>query len=155
MKCINERILKIIEYFHEDSVENFAEYLNIPEPQIKKLLQINEKTKRYPRPSYKILFFILKKYPQINSSWLIQGKGEMLLTQMFDKIGAPLEKEFHLHLEARRQEIRALLIENSRLSEKIRSFPSLHYNRFKIFIPFFHLHKPLRVGYLCIYLFRT
>lgn len=122
MKCINERILKIIEYFHEGSVENFAEYINIPEPKLKKILQVNEKTRRYPEPSYKILFFILKNYPQINSSWFIWGKGEMLLKDVFDKLCNPIEKRLNSQLEAKSEEIKALLIENGRLSEKIRLY---------------------------------
>lgn len=122
MKCINERILKIIEYFHEGSVENFAEFINIPEPQIRSLLQINEKTKQYPQPSDKILINILKKYPNLYSNWFLLGKGEMLLKEVFDKLCNPIEKDFHSQLEAKSEEIKALLIENGRLSERIRTY---------------------------------
>lgn len=123
MSCsINERILKIIEYFHGNSVENFAEYMNIPEPQIKKLLQVNKKTKRYPRPSYKILITILRSYPALYSNWFLWGKGEMLLKEMFDKLCTPLEKNFYSQLEARSQEIQSLLIENGRLNEELRLY---------------------------------
>lgn len=122
MKCINERILKIIEYFHEGSVENFAEFINMPEPQIRSLLQINEKTKQYPQPSDKILINILKKYPNLYSNWFLLGKGEMLLKEVFDKLCNPIEKDFHSQLEAKSEEIKALLIENGRLSERIRKY---------------------------------
>lgn len=123
MRCsINERILKIIEYFHENSVENFAEYINIPELQIKKLLQINEKTEQYPQPSYKILITILKSYPALYSNWFLFGKGEMLLKEMFDKLCTPIEQSFQSRLKTARQEIKSLLIENGRLTEELRLY---------------------------------
>lgn len=91
---INTRILQIIEYYHENSVENFAEFINIPEQRIRKLLWINEKTKQYHRLSAKILLSILENYPGIYGNWLLWGKGEMLLKSMFDKLCDPIEKEF-------------------------------------------------------------
>jgi transcriptional regulator with XRE-family HTH domain len=67
---MKEQIIKIMEE-KGLSAAQFADILNIQRPRLSHIL--NERNK----PGYDFIYTLLEKFPDINASWLITGKGSM------------------------------------------------------------------------------
>ena len=70
---INDRIIKIVDFFSLKT-SDFAKKLETSHPRVRNIL-----IKKNP-PSIDILQKLLEIYPEINSEWLITGKGEMFIS---------------------------------------------------------------------------
>lgn len=81
---MTDRILSIIKYFHL-SPSDFAEEIGVQRSSISHLISGRN------RPSLEFVQKILTRYPDINTEWLLSGKGEMLRNGI-----NPISNELHL-----------------------------------------------------------
>ncbi len=81
---MTDRILSIIKYFHL-SPSDFAEEIGVQRSSISHLISGRN------RPSLEFVQKILTRYPDINTEWLLSGKGEMLRNGI-----TPISNELHL-----------------------------------------------------------
>lgn len=73
---INERIAFLKKFYKKKGIE-FHKYINIPSSTVKNVVGI-----RKTAPSHLLLEAILKAFPEVNSYWLIMGKGSTFLTEL-------------------------------------------------------------------------
>jgi plasmid maintenance system antidote protein VapI len=69
----NDRIREVIKYIGK-SINSIAKEIKVSQPTLKACVDGNNK------PSFDTIQKLILAYPQINSTWLLAGKGEMLLT---------------------------------------------------------------------------
>jgi transcriptional regulator with XRE-family HTH domain len=78
-QTINQRINFLVEHFEKGRKAAFARTAGISPQGLQELL-----TGRQGDPSFKVLTKILEGYPQVQTDWLVLGRGQMLK----DSIGA-------------------------------------------------------------------
>lgn len=78
---INSRIMQLIEYKSNRSVNKFAKSINIAQQTINRLFNIDNRTKKYPLATTEMLVAIVSTYSDINSKWLLTGAGEMFKSE--------------------------------------------------------------------------
>lgn len=81
---INDRILYIIENQCNGNQKKFADLIKFS-PQVVGNIVSGRKSK----PSFDVLYSILSSFVDIDSDWLILGKGEMLKSEIKSAIDAP------------------------------------------------------------------
>lgn len=72
-QTINQRINFLVEHFEKGRKAAFARTAGISPQGLQELL-----TGRQGDPSFKVLTKILEGYPQVQTDWLVLGKGQML-----------------------------------------------------------------------------
>lgn len=85
MKGVSNRIIKFIEHLNISNYK-FANYLGISQALISKLTQGNDVNFRAD-----FLEKLILKYPEVNISWLLTGKGDMLNTSAQDTQSLPID----------------------------------------------------------------
>lgn len=89
---INKRIKQIIDFQTNGNVKKFAESIGIPQQTINRLFNIDTRTNKYPLATTEIITSITEMYVNINPSWLLNGKGEMIIKEDSGKLHNPLPK---------------------------------------------------------------
>lgn len=75
---INKRIKTIIEIMVDGKELTFANSINVSQPRINRLFNVDSRNNKYPLPSLDIIQNIINKFIEINPEWLLTGKGPML-----------------------------------------------------------------------------
>jgi len=76
---ITNRLEKIIDYYHNRNVNEFAKNIGISQQRINRLFNVDVRTKKYPSSVQDdILKAIILMYSKINERWLLTGEGSML-----------------------------------------------------------------------------
>lgn len=88
MPEINNRVLKLIEYYTNRSVKKFAESINIPQQTVNRLFNKDTRTGKFPVATTEILVAITRMYVDVDANWLMTGAGNMFKTSP-----APLQKD--------------------------------------------------------------
>ncbi len=73
---INLRVRQIIDLKTNGNVKKFAESINIKQQSINRLFNIDTRTGKYPIVTTEILVAITEMYVDVDSKWLLIGKGE-------------------------------------------------------------------------------
>ena len=74
----NARVKQIIDFYCKGNVNKFSREINISQPRISRLFSIDPRNNRYPLVSFEIVQSIINKFININSEWLLTGKGPIL-----------------------------------------------------------------------------
>ncbi|UCA61694.1 peptidase S24 [Chryseobacterium rhizoplanae] len=85
----NQRIKDLINYFCDGNELQFSREIGISQPRINRLFSTDPRSGKYPIVSFEIIQSIINKFIDVNSEWLIIGKGEML-----KKCMSGLQKDF-------------------------------------------------------------
>lgn len=75
---INKRIRQLVEYKTKGVVSRFAKLIGISQQRLSRLFNIDSKTGKIPIVSTEILVEITRRLVEIDSYWLLTGKGKML-----------------------------------------------------------------------------
>lgn len=86
----NQRVKKIIEYFCNGNELQFSKEIKISQPRINRLFSIDSRSGKFPMVSFEIIQAIINKYIDVDSEWLITGKGSMLKENMIINLGDPV-----------------------------------------------------------------
>lgn len=81
----NQRVKKIIDYYCNGNELQFSKEINISQPRINRLFSLDSRSNKYPVVSFEIIQAIINKFINIDSTWLITGKGEMLRSNTDNK----------------------------------------------------------------------
>ena len=80
MPEINNRVLKLVDYYTNRSVKKFAESIGIPQQTVNRLFNKDTRTGKFPVATTEILVSITRMYVDVDANWLLTGKGDMLNT---------------------------------------------------------------------------
>lgn len=80
----NQRFKEVIDYTCKGNILKFSNEIGVSQPRISRLFTIDKRSGKYPLISFDILQATINKFININSEWLINGKGEMLKTENKD-----------------------------------------------------------------------
>jgi hypothetical protein len=72
---IGERIMRLVEHFHQGNKTAFGRVANIQSGVLAGIVGGRES-----KPGFEILQKLLTAYPNVNPTWLLFGRGEMLLS---------------------------------------------------------------------------
>ncbi|WP_028889401.1 hypothetical protein [Tenacibaculum ovolyticum] len=76
---INDRLKDIIDFCSNGNVSDFSKKLKgISQQKLNRLFNLDSRTKKYPTISQDIITEVLSEIPEINPTWFLLGKGEML-----------------------------------------------------------------------------
>ena len=75
---INQRIKQIIDFQTNGNVKKFSELISISQQTLNRLFNVDTRTNKYPIATTDILTSITEMFVDVNSEWLLTGKGEML-----------------------------------------------------------------------------
>jgi hypothetical protein len=80
---ITQRINFLLEKFSDGNVSKFASLLQLTNSKqvVNRLFHPDPRSGKYPTPSTDIITAILDAYPNVNPTWLVSGKGTMLLDE--------------------------------------------------------------------------
>lgn len=73
----NQRVLEIINCYFGGNQLKFSNTISVSHPRINRLFRIDERTAKYPLPSFDIIQKIVKTFTIINPEWILIGEGEM------------------------------------------------------------------------------
>lgn len=74
----NQRLKQVINHFCDGNVLLFSRSIGVSQPRISRLFTPDKRSNKYPLVSFEIIQATINKYININSEWLIVGKGTML-----------------------------------------------------------------------------
>ena len=74
----NRRLKKVIDWACNGNILKFSSEIGVSQPRISRLFSIDNHNGKYPLISFEILQTIINKFIEVNSEWLLTGKGEML-----------------------------------------------------------------------------
>lgn len=109
MPKINQRILKLIDLYTNRNVKKFAETIGISQQTVNRLFNIDRRTQKYPIATTEILQAITNMYAEIDGTWLLTGKGEMMHS------APPHDDKLFEYLQEKDKKIEMLLTENAQL----------------------------------------
>ena len=75
---INQRIKYLVDYYSNGVVRVFAEKLGVSQQTLNRIFNIDTRTEKYPVPTTEILVAITNMFVNVNTRWLLSGKGNML-----------------------------------------------------------------------------
>lgn len=76
---INSRLKLLVDTFSGGNVAGFVRRCNLKSHQVfSRVLKIDARSGRYPKPSQEMLSTILEALPTVNTEWLYMGTGQML-----------------------------------------------------------------------------
>lgn len=87
----NQRVKKVIEYSCNGNELQFSKEIKISQPRINRLFSKDSRSDKFPLVSFEIIQAIINKYVNINSEWLITGRGDMLKENKSNILGEPVE----------------------------------------------------------------
>ncbi|MGS2761449.1 hypothetical protein [Sinomicrobium pectinilyticum] len=73
----NKRIRELIDYYHKGNVSAFSNAIGVDHQRVQRLFSIDKRSNKYPNASFDIIQKIILKYSEVNSEWLLVGKGSM------------------------------------------------------------------------------
>lgn len=73
----NQRIRTIIEYFCDGNELQFSKEINISQPRINRLFNIDPRNNKYPAVTFDIIKAIINKFINVSAEWLVTGMGDM------------------------------------------------------------------------------
>ena len=76
---VNSRIKEVINTFCQGKELMLSKKINISQPRINRLFNVDKRSGKYPLPTYEILSAILNTFRNVDAEWLISGRGEMLV----------------------------------------------------------------------------
>ena len=122
MPEINKRIYRIIDFYHNSCINEFAKFIGMPAANLYRLYKKNKSTQKYPIPSSNILTAIIKKHPDISGNWLLTGEGSLFVSSTDSKQTEKREEFFYSYIEKKEKEIQGMAIEVGRLTEKLKFY---------------------------------
>lgn len=73
----NQRIRTIIEYFCDGNELQFSKEINISQPRINRLFNIDPRNNKFPAVTFEIVQAIINKFINVSAEWLVAGIGDM------------------------------------------------------------------------------
>lgn len=73
----NKRVKEIIDFYCNGNVNQFSRQINVSQPRISRLFNIDQRSGKYPLLSFDIAQSIINKFIDVSSEWLLTGKGSM------------------------------------------------------------------------------
>lgn len=74
----NQRVKEVIIFTTKGNELQFSKEIGVSQPRINRLFTIDKRSGKYPLVSFEITQAIINKFVNINSEWLLTGKGSML-----------------------------------------------------------------------------
>ena len=74
----NQRVKEVIIFTTKGNELQFSKEIGVSQPRINRLFTIDKRSGKYPLVSFEIIQAIINKFVNINSEWLLTGKGSML-----------------------------------------------------------------------------
>lgn len=118
----NQRVKEIINFFCDGNELLFSKKINVSQPRINRLFSLDKRNNQYPVVSFDIIQSIINTFIDIDSEWLITGKGEMLKVSEDEKNKGPDSEKYVKLLERNNQyleQIVTLKDEVSNLKDQI------------------------------------
>lgn len=128
---INKRIQKLVTFYAERCLADFAREIKIPEKSLNRLFVPNKKTGKFPIPSTKILVAIITAYPNVCANWLLRGTGEVFMRTLIAKGYNSCEKIFLPILNRKEECIKQQAFEIGCLIGKIKKMQKLRIEKLK------------------------
>jgi len=75
---INQRIRQIIDFKTNGNVKKFSDLISISQQTLNRLFNLDTRTNKYPVATTDILTSITEMFVDIDSDWLLTGRGEMI-----------------------------------------------------------------------------
>lgn len=96
MPEINYRIRQLVDKYANRSVKKFAESINIPQQTLNRLFNIDTRTQKYPLATTDMLVAISRRYPNIDTTWLLTGIGD---SEKTNESSITIKEEFSLRTD--------------------------------------------------------
>lgn len=74
----NKRVKKLIDLYCKGNINQFSKLINVSQPRINRLFNLDQRSGKYPIVSFDIAQSIINKFIDVNAEWLLIGEGEML-----------------------------------------------------------------------------
>lgn len=79
LPALNERVKKLIDFYAGGSVKKFSEMIKLSSSQkLNRIFNLDKRNGEYPEVSSDIILSIANMFSELNTEWLLIGKGEML-----------------------------------------------------------------------------
>lgn len=82
---INTRIRQLVDYYASGKVIKFSEMINVKQQTINRLFNIDTRTGKYPTVTTEILIAITELLVDVDTKWLLIGRGDMLKTEIEER----------------------------------------------------------------------
>jgi hypothetical protein len=74
-----KRLKEIIDFIADGNVSEFSRVIGVAQQKVNRIFNVDRRTeKKYPEISTEIIFAIASKLPNIDMTWFLTGKGEMV-----------------------------------------------------------------------------
>ena len=79
LPAVNERVKQLVDLYANGSVKRFSEMIHLSSSQkLNRVFNLDKRNNEYPEVSSDILLSIANMFVEINTEWLLTGRGEML-----------------------------------------------------------------------------
>ena len=81
LPVVNERVKQLVDFYANGSVKRFSEMIHLSSSQkLNRVFNLDKRNNEYPEVSSDILLSIANMFADINTEWLLTGRGEMTKT---------------------------------------------------------------------------
>ena len=81
LPAVNERVKQLVDFYANGSVKRFSEMIHLSSSQkLNRVFNLDRRNNEYPEVSSDILLSIANMFVDINTEWLLTGRGEMTKT---------------------------------------------------------------------------
>ncbi|MCA6023195.1 MULTISPECIES: hypothetical protein [Bacteroides] len=82
LPAVNERVKQLVDFYANGSVKRFSEMIHLSSSQkLNRVFNLDKRNNEYPEVSSDILLSIANMFADINTEWLLTGRGEMINIQ--------------------------------------------------------------------------
>ncbi len=113
---INRRIREVVDNKANGSVNKFSKIVGMSQPRLNRLFNLDQRTNKYPSIPTELLIKITKVFIDINPTWLLTGKGELLLSNK--DIDKNKRDSVEYQLEDKDRQIKILINQLAKKTEK-------------------------------------
>lgn len=88
---INKRLKQVVDYQSSGSVNKFSKLINVSQQKLNRVFSIDKRTGKYPTIPTEIFVKLTEYCDEINVTWILSGKGEMLISEKKNNSNPELE----------------------------------------------------------------
>lgn len=82
LPAVNERVKRLVDLYANGSVKRFSEMIHLSSSQkLNRVFNLDKRNNEYPEVSSDILLSIANMFVDVNTEWLLTGKGDVLKTK--------------------------------------------------------------------------